>query len=147
MTTWRSRARLAMKTQGISQNQLADLLEMTQGGVQHWLAGSRQPSLEDINRIAAILKVAPAWLTHGLEPDDMLDGIQGLARSTLQRFIRAERTSPLPEAVWKTVQSVADLSLQAAEPAPEPITGVAGKVITQKLSVETRDITPGRVKV
>lgn len=133
-----------MKAQGLSQNQLAELLDMTQGGVQHWLAGTRQPSLEDINRIADILKVPGAWLTHGLEPDDMLDGISGAARATLQRFIRAERMASLPDTFWNTIQSVADLSLTAA--ATPQVPGIAGEVLAKQLTVESREIHPGSIK-
>jgi transcriptional regulator with XRE-family HTH domain len=135
-----------MAESGVTQAQLAEILEMTQGGVQHWLAGSRQPSLEDINRIAEILKVAPAWLTHGLEPHDMLDGIADPARSILQRLIKAERAGALAENLWKTIQSVVDLSLPATDTAPSAVPGIAGKVLAQKLSVETNEIQSRSVK-
>lgn len=113
MKTWRDRARTAMKACGVTQEKLAELLEMTQGGVQHWLAGTRQPSLEDINRIAVLLKVAPAWLTHGLEQDDILNGLPDEARATLRRFIHAERSERSPSTVWAALNSIADLSLGA----------------------------------
>lgn len=64
--TWRTRARKRMKDIGETQNSLSEKLEMTQGGLQHWLAGTRQPSLEDINRIAELLRCSPVWLTHGV---------------------------------------------------------------------------------
>lgn len=113
METWRDRARRAMKTAGITQDKLAELLEMTQGGVQHWLAGTRQPSIDDINRIALALQVPPAWLTHGLEADDMLDGLAEPARSTLRRLIRMERQHLSPSSLWTAINATADLSLGA----------------------------------
>jgi transcriptional regulator with XRE-family HTH domain len=126
-----------MRKIGVTQEKLAEALDMTQGGVQHWLSGTRQPSLEDINRIAAILKVAPAWLTHGLEPDDMLDGLGEPARQTLRRLIHAERAAPLPEAIWNIVKSAADV----AQPEPAPaLTPTVQRVLEAGLTTESRDL-------
>lgn len=116
MDTWRERARNRMKEVGMTQEQLAERLDMTPGGAQKWLAGTRQPSLEEINRIAAILGVAPAWLTHGITQDDMLDGLSPEARTTLQRFIRAERREASPHSLWEALNAIADLSLGAESP-------------------------------
>jgi transcriptional regulator with XRE-family HTH domain len=116
MENWRDRANRARKAAGITQERLAESLEMTPGGVQKWLAGKTQPTLEDINRIAVILGVAPAWLTHGLDPDDMLNGISEEARTTLRRFIQAERKEQSPSTLWATLNSIADLSLGANPP-------------------------------
>ena len=70
--SWRKRARQRMKDVGETQNSLSEKLGMTQGGLQHWLAGTRQPALEDINRIAAELQCSPVWLTHGVgQPTDL----------------------------------------------------------------------------
>ena len=116
MKTWRDRANEARKSKGITQEKLAESLEMTPGGVQKWLAGKTQPTLDDINRIAEVLEVPPVWLTHGLEPDDVLDGLDEAARQTLRRFIRAERQERSPTTLWATLNSIADLSLGADQP-------------------------------
>lgn len=63
--TWQQRAKRAMKGR-ITQEQLAEKLEMTQGGVSSWLRAATQPKLEDINRIADAIGVSRVWLTHGL---------------------------------------------------------------------------------
>lgn len=55
-----------MKEVGETQDSLSAKLGMSQGGLQHWLAGTRQPALEDINRIAQLLECSPVWLTHGV---------------------------------------------------------------------------------
>jgi len=115
---------------------------MTQGGVQHWLAGTRQPSLEDINRIAKILKVPPAWLTHGLEPDDMLDGLGDLARTVLRSLIHTERTQPQPEALWNAVRSMLDLSAPATAAQEHVAANVPPKLkqlLGAKVKVSTSD--------
>ena len=92
---------------------------MTPGGMQKWLAGTRQPSLEQINAIAAVLGVAPAWLTHGIEQDAVLDGLSEQARGALRRFIAAERKEASPSAVWQTLHGVADLAFGQEAPADE----------------------------
>ncbi|RYF60740.1 MAG: helix-turn-helix domain-containing protein [Comamonadaceae bacterium] len=110
MESWRDRARTRMKAAGFTQDSLSEGLGMTQGGLQHWLAGTRQPSLEQINQIAALLKVSPAWLSHGIEPLDTLDGLREEAQQTLRRFIAAERRQASPPQVWAALNSVADLA-------------------------------------
>ena len=109
-----------MKKAGITQEKLAYDLEMTQGGIQHWLAGTRQPSLEDINRIAKLLSVSPAWLTHGLDENETLDGLDAAPRAALRRFIQAERSEKSPTSLWATLNSIADLSLGTTQPTREP---------------------------
>jgi transcriptional regulator with XRE-family HTH domain len=104
---WRDRARRRMKDVGETQNSLSEKMDMTQGGLQHWLSGNRQPALEDINRIAMFLRCPPAWLTHGLEPEDMTDGLNEHARHTLRRLIRTERQTPLPESFWSAIDAMA----------------------------------------
>lgn len=126
-----------MKKRGITQDKLAESLEMTQGGIQHWLAGTRQPSLEDINRIAGILNVAPAWLTHGLEADEILDGLGEPARQTLRRLIHAERAGPLPEAIWNIVKSAVDVAQPEAAPTVPP---TVQRVLEARLTTESRDL-------
>lgn len=66
MQTWYERANARRKELGLTQEWLADQFEMTTGAMQKWLAGKREPSLEDINRIADLLTCSPVWLTHGV---------------------------------------------------------------------------------
>lgn len=125
MEDWRTRTRRAMKQAGLTQEQLAEHLEMTQGGVQHWLAGTRQPSLEQINQIADILAVSRAWLTHGLATDDQLDGLTNPALQVLRRLIQAERSGAAPTSLWQAINSVADMALIAPEASDLPDTDPA----------------------
>ncbi|RYG55597.1 MAG: XRE family transcriptional regulator, partial [Alphaproteobacteria bacterium] len=115
METWRDRARRRMKERGVTQDSLAEQLGITQGGLQHWLAGSRQPSLDQINKIADALDASHAWLTHGVESNDSLDGLGDAARNTLRRFISAERQGLLHAATWRTLSSLADVALAQAD--------------------------------
>lgn len=142
--SWRDRARSRMRLIGETQNTLSEKLEMTQGGLQHWLAGTRQPALEDINRIAALLRCSAAWLTHGLDQTEQLDGITEPARTVLRDLIAAERSGPLPPAFWTGVHSLA-LSVKAAQGAESHSTGLTPtvqRVVAARLTTETKDITP-----
>ncbi len=118
MDDWRTRARTAMKEAGITQEDLAERLEMTQGGVQHWLAGTRQPSLDQINRIADILNTPRPWLTHGLTRDDQLDGLAPPALLVLRRLVHAERAGKAPTTLWPAISALADMALQASTSSP-----------------------------
>ena len=98
---WRKRAKLRMKEIGETQNTLSEKLDMTQGGLQHWLSGSREPSLENIIRIAGLLRCSPAWLLLGMQEDDHINGLPGAAQAALRQLIRAELATPLPPTVWQ----------------------------------------------
>jgi transcriptional regulator with XRE-family HTH domain len=102
-----------MREVGLTQEWLSEQFDMTPAGMQKWLAGTRQPSLEDINRIAQLLRCEPAWLTHGLEEGDLLTGMAGSARGTLRHLVSAERANPLPASFWQAVASM----VQAVAPA------------------------------
>lgn len=143
MNSWRDRARSAMKDAGVTQEKLAETLDMTQGGVQHWLAGKRQPSLDDINRISAVLGVPPAWLTHGLEPEDMLDGLQGKSREVLRALVMAERSAPLPEALWASIEATLRLARpQNVIATPCPPAAVIKRLLEAEPAVRTSDFAP-----
>ena len=105
--TWRERAKSRMKEIGLTQDSLSERLGMTQGGLQHWLAGTRQPSLEDINRIADELRVPRTWLTHGIDPEDTLDGLNASCQTVLRHLIQRERLQPLPESFWTAITAIA----------------------------------------
>lgn len=55
-----------MKALGMTQEELAGKMGITRGAVTHYLAGRRQPPLQQFQKIAAILKVSPAWLQFGV---------------------------------------------------------------------------------
>ena len=63
---WIDRARQWMKASGTSQGSLARALDCTRGAVGHYLAGRRQPTLTQMERIAKVMEVHPAWLLYGV---------------------------------------------------------------------------------
>ncbi len=67
--SWMDRARSQMQHLSIPQEKLAIDLGCTRGAVGHYLSGRRNPTLEQLNKIAQLLKVNPAWLLYGLSEE------------------------------------------------------------------------------
>lgn len=134
---------MARKAKRITLDALAERLDMSTPGVQKWLDGTRQPSVDDVNRMAHALNVLPAWLTHGLEPEDMLDGLQGKARDVLRALIMAERSAPLPDALWASIEATLRLArCQSTTTAPnQPAPGIQN-LLDVKPAVSTSDFAP-----
>lgn len=77
---WREMIKMRMAETGLTQEQLAVRLDMTQGGLGHWLNGKRQPPFEKLIQIADILgldraKLGAALLDAG--GDAVLEPAQG----------------------------------------------------------------------
>lgn len=115
MDTWRDRAKARMKELGMSQERLAELFDMTTAGMQKWLAGTRQPSIDDINQIAHHLGVSSAWLTHGIDPSSHIDGLPVHSRLILSKLIKHERLGALPSSFWVAIDSMTNALLPTTE--------------------------------
>lgn len=63
---WRELIKMRMAATGLTQEQLAVRLDMTQGGLGHWLNGKRQPPFEKLIQIADILELDRAKLGAAL---------------------------------------------------------------------------------
>ncbi|MFQ6250443.1 MULTISPECIES: LexA family protein [Yersinia] len=59
---WFDLAKLHMPSSGITQEDLAERLEVTKGAVSHWLTGRRNPDLEVIGEIFQLLGIENAVL-------------------------------------------------------------------------------------
>lgn len=55
MKKWNELAKTKMKEVGVTQEQLAERLGVTQGAVAHWVSGRREPDLETIGRVLSAL--------------------------------------------------------------------------------------------
>lgn len=115
MTNWRERARARMKEIGVSQERLGETFGMGPAAIQKWLAGDRQPSLDQINQIADVLDVTQSWLTHGLDSASTIDGLSEKPHSVLRHLIRLERDGRLRPEHWDA------LAAMVTAFAPEPI--------------------------
>lgn len=54
-----------MRLLGIPQEKLAKNLGCTRGAIGHYLSGRRNPTFEQLDKIAHLLNVNPAWLLYG----------------------------------------------------------------------------------
>ncbi len=130
MESWRARTKLVMQAKRVSQDTLAERLDVTQGAVQKWLAGTRHPKLEDIDRIAAALGVPGYELTHGVTPADSVSDLPEPAVSLLRRLIAAQRGGHAGPALWAALDQVATLALT---------TGGAEQALGAPVAAEHRD--------
>ena len=69
--SWMDRARSQMQRLSIPQEKLAMDLGCTRGAVGHYLSGRRNPTLKQLDKIAQLLKVKPAWLLYGLSAESI----------------------------------------------------------------------------
>ena len=126
-----------MREVGETQNTLSEKLDMTQGGLQHWLAGTRQPSLDEITNIADLLSCSPAWLLLGMAEEDQISGLTEVAHTALRRLIGAERAKPLPASFWTAVSAMVQTV------APSEIDETAGGAETPTSHTAPRNGTHG----
>lgn len=106
MTNWRERARARMKEIGVSQERLGETFGMGPAAIQKWLAGDRQPSLDQINQIADVLNVTQSWLTHGLDSASTIDGLPEKPHTILRHLIRLEREGRLRPEQWDALAAM-----------------------------------------
>ena len=64
---WRSRLANRMAELSLSQTRLAEVMNVSQGTVNHWLSGRREPGLETLAKLATALKMSSAELITGID--------------------------------------------------------------------------------
>lgn len=92
MKKWNLLAKARMKDLGVTQEQLAERLHVTQGAVAHWLGGRREPGLNRINQILGALHMPPLSIggqavQSSMAPDDGrqdADAPDGVAPMTIR---------------------------------------------------------------
>ena len=115
MTNWRERARARMKQLGVSQERLGESFGVGPAAIQKWLAGDRQPSLDQINQIADLLDVTRTWLTYGLDEASTLDGLPQKSEAILRHLVQLERSGKLRPQQWDALAAM----IAAFDPAIE----------------------------
>jgi SOS-response transcriptional repressor LexA len=101
MTTWVERTKLRMQELGITQEALANKMGITRGAITHYLAGRRVPPLNQFTKLAAILKVQPAWLQFGVSKEEPL------YRPAVKKEKMEKDSYPLPILTWKEIADTA----------------------------------------
>ncbi|SDU90848.1 LexA family protein [Pseudomonas mucidolens] len=82
MDKWIALVKSTMKERKVTQDQLAERLGMSQGGVGHWLTKRRVPSLADMNRVIAELGLAQLEVALVIreKPESADDDVASCAR-------------------------------------------------------------------
>ncbi len=96
MSDWTLRIKSRMKELDMTQEMLASKMSITRGAITHYLSGRRVPPLKQFQKLAAILKVDPAWLQYGTTN----------SKETVKndnKKEKSERTYPIPLLAWDQV--------------------------------------------
>ncbi len=126
----------------MTQERLAEAFDMTTGGMQKWLAGTRQPSLEEIDGIAKLLGVPGSYLTHGITPEDLCSDLPDPARRVLRQLVAAQRDGQASPALWSAIEQVMDLAgigKAPAKPLGAPIAQEHEKQLRERLEHGERE--------
>ncbi len=75
---------------GYTQQQVADLVGVTKGGISAYETGMRQPSYEVLLKLAGLYKVSTDFLLGNRDPksDFSLEGLSGEQAETVLKIIR-----------------------------------------------------------
>lgn len=73
----------------------------------------------------------------------MLDGLQGKSREVLRALVMAERSAPLPEALWASIEATLRLARpqNATTSSGQPAPGLT-RLLDAKPAVSTSDFAP-----
>lgn len=78
--TWGDRLKKHMKDTGVTQDDVAERLNVSQGAVAHWLKGRREINLTDFFKLAAAARADPSYLLFGASEE-------AVAIAKLKKFI------------------------------------------------------------
>jgi len=96
MNSLSARIKERMKALNMTQEMLAHKMGITRGAVTHYLAARRTPPLAQFNKLAAILKVDPAWLHNGTIIDKTIDPKKNTEEKTIEK-------KSIPILTWEQV--------------------------------------------
>lgn len=107
MKPWTKRLQFCMTEKNMSNELLARKLGVTRGAITHYMTGRRQPPLGQFQKLAAILKVDPAWLLYGT--DTKSEPMRSEAKNKATQF-------PIPILSWnQTVEFANVMKLEKHE--------------------------------
>jgi len=98
MTTWSTRIKSRMNELGMTQDMLAKKMGITRGAITHYLSGRRVPPLRQFQKLAAILKVDPAWLQFGTETEG-----KEVNKKLLKKETSSQKYYQIPILSWEQV--------------------------------------------
>lgn len=108
---WGARLKLHMKERGISQEAVAEKMDMTQGGFSHWVNGRREVNLGDFFRVCEIVRADPRDILFGETDTSMV-------LSDLQRLLSE---NPALRGMVARPRAPDELVARAIPPAPSKV--------------------------
>lgn len=102
MKPWAKRLQSCMEKLNLTQELLARKLGITRGAVTHYITGRRQPPLKQFQKLAAILKVDPAWLLYGAQNE---------AKPILTEKKSKPAKHPIPILSWEQIAEFTNLTV------------------------------------
>jgi SOS-response transcriptional repressor LexA len=112
MEKWTQRAKARMAEIGVTQEQLAERLGVTQGAIGHWLNERREPKLDMINRIMKELGISLLQPVQNESEKISFD-------ANVDLELHSERLSKYPVISWVQAGAWAE----ALEPMPHDVDG------------------------
>ena len=106
MNAWATRLKSRMKELKITQAILAEKMGVTRGAVTHYLSGRRVPPLSQFQKLAAILKIDPAWLQYGTGKTADNTQLQHQKIITKNELIE----KPIPIISWEQAAEFTDIT-------------------------------------
>lgn len=99
-------------TEELTQEKLAERLDVTQGTVGHWLKGRRSPETLDMyEKLADAIGLHPAWLLYGVGPEEKL------SKETIETAKAIERMpSPQRAMIQAAVHAADEQEKQGLDP-------------------------------
>jgi transcriptional regulator with XRE-family HTH domain len=74
-SNWIKRAKHLMAEQGVNQNDIISIMNVTsRGAISHYLTGRNKPTLEALTKLSKYLNVTPQYLLFGGEKNTELNG-------------------------------------------------------------------------
>jgi SOS-response transcriptional repressor LexA len=122
---WPERVKMRLKELSMTQDMLAEQMQVTRGAIAHYLGGRRAPPLKQFQKMARILKVEPAWLQYGIDPNNEREKAEAL----LKELESSPQLHPIPILTWEQIANpfnIGELDLLTAEYLPHIFTDKIG---------------------
>jgi transcriptional regulator with XRE-family HTH domain len=129
----------AISGSGLSQSDLAKKLDLSSAAISAWCTGAKKPSLPNLERLAEVLGVSPAYLQFG-ETDRTIDGRLLEALRTLYRDAATWYWRPAPRDLGREFGNAAGYAFETSIPTLTRESGqnISDEKIDTEATVEAR---------
>lgn len=102
---WPERVKSRLKELSMTQDELAQQMEVTLGAIAHYLGGRRVPPTKQFQKLAKILQVDPIWLQYGVK----VDNDPNKPKPYFTEIDPCNPITPIPIITWKQVAETSNL--------------------------------------